>query len=33
MFVEKGKGHNVPTDYDPYEVSDPYTMRKYLIGE
>ena len=33
MFIEEGKGHNVPTDYDPYEVSDPKTMLKYLKGE
>ena len=33
IFIEEGKGHNVPTDYDPFEVSDPKTMLKYLKGE
>jgi|TARA_R100001530_G_scaffold37086_3_gene28842 peroxiredoxin len=30
MFEEEGKADNVPTDYDPYEISDPYTMQRYL---
>tara|TARA_R100000781_G_scaffold1388_1_gene2277 strand:+ start:190 stop:663 length:474 start_codon:yes stop_codon:yes gene_type:complete len=29
-FEEQGKTDNVPVDYDPFEVSDAYTMVKYL---